>query len=363
MVVRALEDPSRAVRVSAVRLAERWLGEPGRPDPRRRPEAAGRRATRPCGGSWRRRSERCRRTTRAGAVVVAARAPRRRSDHAGRRAERPARQRSRRARRGCWRRTTQTPQRDAAVTMLAATIVRSSEDAAVQRLFEWAAGDSRPQWQRSALLRGAEVALLGATMPGSRGAPAPRLRRALPCPTCPGGRAGPGGAYAFSKPEDFARAGLAAGGRGGRPELRVSREPAALSALAASGGELSARAANGARARGLAGEAWHGRGDAADARRAAAVRRGTRDLPERLPGLPPARRTRPGSGGAKPDRARRCCLRRPVSRAHPAERQGGRDRTDAADRLCARTTSRSPAFSPTSGASGARRARPSIPRP
>ena len=70
----------------------------------------------------------------------------------------------------------------------------------------------------------------------------PSRRAALPCPTCPGGRAGPGGAYAFSKPEDFVRAGLRGGG--GRFDLRLGREPAALSQLAASGGESGARAAS-----------------------------------------------------------------------------------------------------------------------
>jgi mono/diheme cytochrome c family protein len=136
----------------------------------------------------------------------------------------------------------ETPQLDAALTMLAATIVRASEDAAIQRLFEWMAGERRPLWMRSALLRGAEVALLGATMPGTPSRPAIAAAATVPCPTCPGGRAGPGGGYAFSTTEDFVRAGLRAGGRGGR-QLRLEREPAALSAMAARGGELSARTA------------------------------------------------------------------------------------------------------------------------
>ena len=71
-----------------------------------------------------------------------------------------------------------------------------------------------------------------------------RGRRRRRCRARPvrAGRAGPGGAYAFSTPEDFARAGLRGGGAG-RSELRVSREPAAFSALAAGGGDASARAA------------------------------------------------------------------------------------------------------------------------
>jgi mono/diheme cytochrome c family protein len=55
-----------------------------------------------------------------------------------------------------------------------------------------------------------------------------------PCPTCPGGRAGPGGAYAFPQaPRPVPRPRV----------LRLSREPAALSALARSEGELGTRAA------------------------------------------------------------------------------------------------------------------------
>jgi mono/diheme cytochrome c family protein len=141
--------------------------------------------------------------------------------------------------------TERSPQREAASTVLAATIVRSNREDDLQRLWEWTGGSSRPEWQRSALLRGAEIALLGATMPGTRAASVTAPSAATsPCLTCPGGRAGPGGAYAFSKPEDFTRAGLRPGGRGARPELRVSREPVALTQVAGSGGDLGARAAN-----------------------------------------------------------------------------------------------------------------------
>src|SRR5204863_6760014 len=75
-------------------------------------------------------------------------------------------------------------------------------------------------------------------------------------PTAPGGRAGPGGAPAFAREgggrgaavsDDPAAAAAAAGrggrgGRGGGP-LRLTREPATLSALAAAGGDLGTRAA------------------------------------------------------------------------------------------------------------------------
>ena len=93
----------------------------------------------------------------------------------------------------------QTPQRETAITMLAAMIVRGGQDAAIQSVLA-AIGrrGSEPSWQRSALLRGAEVAVARRADAGYRAgaAAAPPIANA-PCPTCPGGRAGPGGAYAF----------------------------------------------------------------------------------------------------------------------------------------------------------------------
>ena len=131
-----------------------------------------------------------------------------------------------------------TPDREAAITVLAATIARSGQESAVIELFQRTADAARPDWQRAALLRGAEVALAGAPMPGT---PAP-VRTAssatAPCPTCPGGRAGPGGAYAFARPADWPTA----GGRSNAPPLRLTREPKPLTDLAAATGDLSARA-------------------------------------------------------------------------------------------------------------------------
>lgn len=133
-----------------------------------------------------------------------------------------------------------TPPREASVTMLAATIVRGGDAQAAQSLFATVADDARTLWVRSAVLRGAEVALLGATMPGARPAASPApIAADLPCPTCPGGRAGPGGAYAFQRPGDPTIV-KPASRRG--PSLHLQREPAPLTALAASNHELSARA-------------------------------------------------------------------------------------------------------------------------
>lgn len=131
-----------------------------------------------------------------------------------------------------------TPAREAAITMLTATVVRSADDVAIQQLFGWSAETSRPEWQRAAVLEGIEVAWLNAPAPGT---PAPRRAAATPtpapCPTCPGGRAGPGGASAFFPPQQ------GRGGRGGPAPVRISREPAPLVALSAAAGDLAERAA------------------------------------------------------------------------------------------------------------------------
>jgi mono/diheme cytochrome c family protein/HEAT repeat protein len=156
--------------------------------------------------------------------------------------------------------TEPSPMRETAITMLTATLVRGAQDAAVQTIMQQVSETTRPMWQRAAILRGAEVALLGAAAPGSpagrggRGGPAAAGRAGDP--TAPGGRAGPGGAPAFPREGAAGRAGVvpddaaaAAGGRGGRGGrggsanvLRLNREPAALSALAAAGGDLGTRA-------------------------------------------------------------------------------------------------------------------------
>src|SRR5206468_7019505 len=131
----------------------------------------------------------------------------------------------------------QTPQREVAITMLSGTIVRSGQDAAIQKLFRWLGDDGQPAWQRSAVLRGAEVAVLGAPMPGSPARRGGTVNAAtLPCPTCPGGRAGPGGAYAFTRPP------ATGGGRGGSRVVRLNSEPGGLSALAARSDDLGTRA-------------------------------------------------------------------------------------------------------------------------
>ena len=127
-----------------------------------------------------------------------------------------------------------TPQRTEAATTLAATIVKSGQDAAIQDLLRLGRETQAP-WVRGALLAGAEAALLDAPLPGS-----PRRQRpaASPNSAAPGGRAGPGGAPAFAKPET-----ASARGRGIAPApVRLATAPAALLDLAAAGGEMGKRA-------------------------------------------------------------------------------------------------------------------------
>jgi mono/diheme cytochrome c family protein/glucose/arabinose dehydrogenase len=128
-----------------------------------------------------------------------------------------------------------TPQRQDAATMIAATVARGAQDGAVQKLLAVIGDEARPAWQRAALLRGAEVALLGAAAPGTparRGGPA---MPEAPCPTCPGARGGPGGAYAFPQAPRLPAV--------RQPPLRVTVEPKAFTSLAAKGGEFGSRAA------------------------------------------------------------------------------------------------------------------------
>ena len=237
-VTKALSDPSRDVRASAIRLAERWLGAANHP-------LQAEVLKRLDDSDW---SVREQLAASLGALppgpreaAVASLFERHADDPitldaglSGLRGSEAA------VLEKLLVSSTQTPQRDAAITMLAATIVRSGQEAAVQTLFVWLGDDSRPGWQRSAVLRGAEVAVLDAAMPGAptgrRGGSASANAAALPCPTCPGGRAGPGGAYAFPRPA------VTGGGRGGTRIVRLNAEPTALSALAARSDDLGARA-------------------------------------------------------------------------------------------------------------------------
>jgi mono/diheme cytochrome c family protein len=127
--------------------------------------------------------------------------------------------------------------------------VRNAEETGAQEVLTRIADSSRPEWDRTALMRGAEIALLNGQMPGNpprRGGPPPSAA-AAPCPTCPGARGGPGGQYAFPgvREAQQAAASSPSAGRGsgpGGPRLRLRQEPAALTALAGGTGDLATRA-------------------------------------------------------------------------------------------------------------------------
>jgi mono/diheme cytochrome c family protein len=152
----------------------------------------------------------------------------------------------------------ENPQQSAAITLVASAMVATRQDAVVQPLLDKVADRKLPMWQRAAVLRGAEVTLLGATAPGSPEGGRGRGRGGRgateePCPTCPGARGGPGGAPAFPRnttgaapPEGAGGRGGAAGGRGrggaAGQVLRLTREPA-IASLATDQSDLGKRAA------------------------------------------------------------------------------------------------------------------------
>jgi mono/diheme cytochrome c family protein len=255
----ALADPSRDVRINAVRISERWLGDVNHPiqapvlklidDP-----------------DWNVRQQ------LAASIGAMAAEPKARAlasllqKHASdpvvmdaalsgmRGTERTVLETLLQAS------ASQSASAETAIAMIAATVLRSGSDADVQATLAMVADANRPAWQRAAVLTGAEVALVPNTpTPGNtrRGA-APSITASAvntagaPCPTCPGGRAGPGGAYAFREtgapPGQAAGArggaGRGRGGAGGGQRLVVSREPAPFTALASTPGDLQTRASN-----------------------------------------------------------------------------------------------------------------------
>ena len=144
--------------------------------------------------------------------------------------------------------------------MLAATIVRGAQDGAIERLFDWTGADepAAVAARGAAARRGSRAARRDDARDRHHRVPG-RRRAGMPCPTCPGGT---GRARrrvcllegrrlrARRSPHRPRRPGGAA----------REKEPAALSQLAASGGELGARAANVLARSDVAGQAW-GNGD------------------------------------------------------------------------------------------------------
>jgi len=228
LVAKALDDPSRDVRTSGLRLAERWLADPHSPllaaveqqgeDPdwSVREQLAATLGTLPPGQREPALASLLQRHGDDPVVVDVALSGLRGSEAVVLAALLRAESRA------------APPPFTPAITMLAATIVRSARDQAVQDLMSKITTESVPIWQRSALLQGLEIALLGADMPGS----IVEKKDAL------GNRLATGGAYAFQHVPIPISSYMP-----GRHTLRLSREPAALSALAARGGYFSRRAA------------------------------------------------------------------------------------------------------------------------
>jgi mono/diheme cytochrome c family protein len=262
-VIRALDATSRDVRVSGMRIAERFLAESHQAVI----DAVGRRIDDP---DW---SVRQQLAASLGAMppgpretAVASLLQRHATDPvvmdaalSGLRGSEPA------VLTRLLQASASTPPVETAITMLAGTIIRGGQDAPIQQIFLRASEDARPEWQRSALLGGAEIALLNAAMPGTpaggRGGRAGGAAgRAAADGTAPGQRGGPGGNPAFPRaggrggraagaagnaagaaPAGRGRGGRGGGGAGGGAALQLTTEPA-LSRLTSRPDDLGARA-------------------------------------------------------------------------------------------------------------------------
>jgi mono/diheme cytochrome c family protein len=261
-VIQALADSSRDVRVSALQIADRWVGQPNHPV-----QATVLKLTQDSDWAVRRQLAATLGTFPQGSPGEAAlvgmlerfgddplTVDAALSGLAGR--EEAVLQRVLASQ-------TQTPQLSAVVTTLAATVVKAGQDKPVQDLLQAIAEQGRPAWQRQALLAGAEAVLAGAPLPGAT-AGRGNANAALGGGNAPGARGGPGGARAFPDQPSEAnaatargaggrgaggrgagagRAGGAGRGRGGGASLALASEPSAFVALAESGGELARRVA------------------------------------------------------------------------------------------------------------------------
>jgi mono/diheme cytochrome c family protein/glucose/arabinose dehydrogenase len=228
-VTKALADAARDVRVSAIRIAERWLADPQSP-------VAGEVLKRLDDSDWWVREQLA---ASLGALpagpreTAVATALTRHGDDAivmdagisGVRGAEAA------VLKTLLETGTSSARPESAVTMLAATVLRGAQDASAQQVLAWIAEEGRLPWQRGALLRGAEVALLGATMPGTVARDRPTL----------GARGGPAGEFKFARSPGTESSGRRGGSSGSR-SLRLSREPAAFAKLAAAGGDFGERA-------------------------------------------------------------------------------------------------------------------------
>lgn len=242
IVTRALEDASRDVRVSAIRVAERWLGQAGHPI-----QAAVRKLAGDADWAVRQQYAASIGALPAGERPAAAAALLGRhgddpvltdaalSGLAGQEAavislllkEAPA---------------AASGPAGAALTLLAGAVARGADEAAMQELLASIARPGIAPWQRAALLGGAEIALLGTAVPDA-GVERPAPPSGAPCPTCPGGRGGPGGAYAFPAAQAASAAAQRMPQRERRTSITLARAPEAFARLAGQPDEAGTRAA------------------------------------------------------------------------------------------------------------------------
>ncbi len=253
LVVRALRDPSRDVRASAIRLAEKWLRESNTAvrsavlalmtdaDWAVRRQLAASLGELPSGDRETALSGMLERHGDDPVVVDAA--------LSGARGIEPVLLET------LLQSRTETTQVSAAITMTAGAIVRGGQDRAMQPLFSLVADDARPEWQRSAVLRGAEAALLGLATPGGGGRnPAATSRQGTNASAAAGGRGGAGGTPAFPRSTEAAR------NRNALTPVELSREPALVRVAKDNSGGFGSRAAAV-----LARLTWPGKLDAAPA--------------------------------------------------------------------------------------------------
>ena len=221
----------------------------------------------------------------------------------------------------------QSPQREAAITMIAATLIRGGQDLTIQNVLASIADESRPAWQRSALLRGAEVARAGRG--DARDAARPARRTA-------GCRGRSMSDVSWRTRGSRRSVCISAGAAYRAPPAGPPVEPRARGAVRGClrhrrHGDARHQRAGGHR---VARQARRGRSDSAPyGGRAAAVQRRAGGLQEYLPGLPPAGRPRPGAARTEPPRLRAGPRGARHSRARSSQRQGGSRRADAACRI------------------------------
>ena len=212
----------------------------------------------------------------------------------------------------------------------------AADEASVQDLFRKIVDEVRPMWQRSALLRGAEVTLLSAAMPDPAAATEHRGARRS------GGRRGHDPRPIQDRHEAPARGATVAGSSpafpgtrprdpNGRPApsgpLRLRQEPALVAFAARDEGPLRPRVTALLERVEFPGKPGDRRDGAPDGRRTPAVRRRPPRVLEHLSGLSHAGRSR---ADARRARSRRIGARPRAWRGDDANHAAGQGRHDRA---------------------------------